>query len=365
MGAGPMIEAGAGGGPAPVAPDASVPTNPRLAITADFLHKTLSIIDIDSLRDGGKRADALVGEVDLSMYTPAPMALNVTPDGKTALVSISGGFLGAFITVPAGPGKLLFVDIETRKVTGELDVGDSPMGIVFSKDSKRAFVGLYSENYFAVVDIAAKTFKPVSTGSGFNEELSIDDSGTVGILTYGPSGNAVTFSVADPMAPLGSTFGLSGDAAGAAFFPGTKKAFLMQAPTLLTGNVGGHNVIDASNPAMPVSSDNIRVNAHPTTYPVTAVAARGSIAYPSSANGTVTIVEMKLEGDVAKEVKKVDAGVAGNVAYGITDTPDGKILIAVPGDHYIGVVDLEAGTAFHVPWDQTEAGPTEIKIVPQ
>jgi hypothetical protein len=151
-GSGPAIDplpgAGSGGeGPDP-APDGSVPGRPRMAITADFLNKTLSFIDLDALREGGTRADALIGELDLSMYAPGPMSLNVTPDGKTALVSISGGFLGAFITVPAGPGTLLFVDVETRKVTGELDVGDSPMGIVFSPDSKRAFVGLYSENYF-------------------------------------------------------------------------------------------------------------------------------------------------------------------------------------------------------------------------
>ena len=46
------------------------------------------------------------------------------------------------------------------------------------------------------------------------------------------------------MANLGTTAGLSGDAAGVAFFPGTKIAYLMQAPTVLTGNVGGHDIID-------------------------------------------------------------------------------------------------------------------------
>ena len=92
------------------------------------------------------------------------------------------------------------------------------------------------------VDIAARTYEAVPTGNGHNEEPAIDDSGEVGILTYGPAGNAVTFSVADPLGGLGATLGLTGDAAGVAFFPGSKRAFMLQAPTVLTGNIGGHNV---------------------------------------------------------------------------------------------------------------------------
>jgi DNA-binding beta-propeller fold protein YncE len=298
------------------------------------------------------------------MYSPGPMSLAITPDGKTALVSISSGFLGAFITVPPGDGILLFVDIESRMVTGELEIGGSPMGIVVTPDSKRAFVGLYSENYFAVVDLEAKTFEPIATGSGYNEELALDDTFTVGILTYGPAGNAKTFSVADPEGMLGQTIGLSGDAAGAAFFPGTKRAYLMQAPTILTGNVGGYDVIDVTNPRAPAVLDSERVGSHPTTYPVISNAARGSIVYPSTQDNMLSLVEKRLNGDVAEEVKRVVVGQAESLAYGLSATRDGRVLVAVPGEHYIGVVDLEAGTAFSVPWEQTMTGPTEIKVVP-
>jgi hypothetical protein len=279
------------------------------------------------------------------------------------VVSISSGFLGAFITVPPGAGMLVFVDIETRTVTGELNVGDSPMGIVFSKDSRRAFVGLYGENYFAVVDMESRTYEPVATGSGYNEELAIDETGTVGILTYGPAGNVKTFSV-DPPGQIGQTTGLTGDAAGVAFFPGTKIAYLMQAPTILTGNVGGHNLIDVTNPARPVATDNVRMGSHPTTYPVTAIPSRGSVAFTSTKDNMVSVVEMTLNGDVAQEAGRVVVGAAESLAYGLTATRDGRVLIAVPGEHNVGVVDLEAGTAFMVPWEQSMTGPTEIKIVP-
>jgi DNA-binding beta-propeller fold protein YncE len=344
--------------------DAAVAGKPRLALSADFLNQTLSIFDIDKLQPGAKRADVLVGSVDLSKYSPGPLAMAVTPDGKTALVSISGGFLGAFIDLPPGNGTLLFVDLAQRAVVGELNTGKSPMGIVISPDGKRAFVGQYAENYFAVVDIAQRTFTKVVTGSQYNEELSLDDTGTVGILTYGPAGNAKTFSVADPMRVLGQTNGLNSDAAGVAFFPGTKSAYLVQAPTALTLNVGGHNVIDVTDPARPVASDNVRVNDSPTMYPVTAVGPRKSIAFPETKDNMLSLTEMKLEGGVAKKVQSVAVGSAKSLAYGVAATPDGRVLLAVPGEHYVGVVDLATQKAFSVPWEVTKSGPNDIKMIP-
>ena len=97
------------------------PAKKQLAVTADFLNQTLSVVDISKFVDGAKREDVLVGTVDLSKYTPGPLAVAVTPDGKTALVSISGGWLTLVASgIPAGNGTLLFVDLESLKVTGEL-----------------------------------------------------------------------------------------------------------------------------------------------------------------------------------------------------------------------------------------------------
>lgn len=336
---------------------------PRLAITADFLNQTLSVVDLNKFKDGAKREDVLVGTVDLSKYTPGPLALGITPDGKTALVSISGGWLGAFTTVPAGNGTLLFVDIATRTVTKELYTGASPMGIVITKDGKQAFVGQYSESFFAVVDIAKQTFTTVQTGAQFNEELALDDTGTVGILSYGPAGNVTTFDVANPMT-LGFTTALTGDAAGVAFFPGTKSAYVVQSATALDGNLGGHNVVNVTDPKNPVATDNIRTQNSPTWYPVTPVPRRNSVAYPATLNNMLSVVEMKLTGDTATQVQSIPVGAAMTLAYGATTDPDGRVLVAVPTEHYVAVVDLDAAKAFMVPWDVTKDGPNDIKVVP-
>ena len=73
---------------------------------------------------------------------------------------------------------------------------------------------------------------------------------------------------------------------------------------------------------------------------------------------------MKLEGKVAKEAQTVAVGPTDGLAYGITEIPDGRVLVAVSGEHYIGVVDLAAGKAFTVPWEVEKSGPTEIKLIP-
>ncbi len=327
------------------------------------MNQTLSVVDLNKFKNGSKREDGLVGTVDLSKYTPGPLALAITPDGKTALVSISGGWLGSFTTVPAGNGTLLFVDIASRTVTKELNTGASPMGIVITPDGKRAFVGQYSETYFAVVDIANQTFTQVQTGADYNEELALDDTGTVGILSYGPEGDCTTFSVATP-STLGRTTGLTGDAAGVAFFPGTKSAYVVQSPTPLTGEVGGHNVINVTNPTAPVATDNVRVNNAPTWYPVTAVAHRGSVAYPLTQNNMLSVVEMKLAGDTAMQVQSLTIGAAMSLAYGVSTDLDGRVLVAEAEDHYVAIVDLDAKTSFMVPWDITKTGPVDIKVVP-
>ncbi len=334
-------------------------------ITADFLNQTLSVVDLNKFKDGAKRSDVLVGTVDLSKYTPGPLALGITPDGKTALVSISGGWLGSFTTVPAGNGTLLFVDIATRTVTKELYTGSSPMGIVVLPDGKHALVGQYSESYIALVDIEKQTFTQVPTGQSFNEELAIDDTGTVGILSYGPAGNVATFPVATPTM-IGATAGLTGDAAGVAFFPGTKSAYVVQSATALTGQVGGHNVINVSNPASPVATDNIRISSNcPTWYPVTAVPSRKSVAFPATASSMLSVIEMKLNGDTAMQVQSVPVGMASTLAYGASTAPDGRVLVAVPTEHYVAVVDLVAAKSFMVPWEVTKDGPNDIKAVPQ
>lgn len=341
---------------------------PRRAISADFLNQTLSIVDVDKLVEGATKDDALIGTVDLSMYVPGPLAVAVTPDGKTALTSISGGWLRLLpqgSDVPAGAGMLVFVDLETFKVKGELDVGTDPLGIAITHDGKHAFVGVMSEGYMAYVDIEKMSYVPIQTGNQWNEELSIDDTGTVGALTTGTAGDTMGFDVSMPMMH-GQTRGLTGDAGGVAFFPASKSAFVVQAPTQLTGLTGGYNVVDLSNPTMPVSTDSVRTTGDMNqAYPVVPVPSRKSVVYPSADSSTrkLTLHEMALEGGKAKLVQDIAVG-ESTFVYNLGATPEGTVLAASGAEHQIFVIDLKTAKSFIVPWGTTKTGPQDIKYIP-
>ncbi|HET8938137.1 MAG TPA: hypothetical protein VFN67_32060 [Polyangiales bacterium] len=340
----------------------------RRAVSADFLNQTLSVVDVDKLVEGATKEDALLGTVDLSMYLPGPLTIAVTPDGKTAMASISGGWLRLLpegSDVPAGAGMLVFVDLETFKVKGELNVGTDPLGIAITHDGKNAFVGLMSESYMAYVDIEKMSYMPIQTGNQWNEELAIDDSGTIGALTLGTAGDAMSFDVAMPTMH-GQTSGLTGDAGGVAFFPGTKFAFVVQAPTQLTGMTGGYNVLDLSSPTMPKATDNVRTMGDMNqAYPVTPVPSRKSVVYPSSEMGSrkLTLHEMALEDGKAKKVQDVAVG-ESTFVYGLGATPEGTVLAASGAEHQIFVVDLNTAKSFAVPWGTTKTGPQDIKFIP-
>jgi hypothetical protein len=222
-----------------------------------------------------------------------------------------------------------------------------------------------SESYMAYVDIEKMSYVPIQTGNQWNEELAIDDSGSIGVLSTGTAGDSMGFDVAMPMMH-GQTAGLTGDAGGVTFFPGTKSAFIVQAPTQLTGMTGGYNVLDLSNPSMPMVTDSARTSGDMNqAYPVTPVPSRKSVVYPSSDMGAhkLTLHEMGLEGGKAKLVQDVAVGTSTFV-YGLGATPEGTVLAASGAEHQIFVIDLNTAKSFVVPWGTTKTGPQDIKYIP-
>jgi hypothetical protein len=57
-------------------------------------------------------------------------------------------------------------------------------------------------------------------------------------------------------------------------------------------------------------------------------------------------------------------GPAKSLAYGAAEALDGRVLLAVPGEHYIGVVDLATKKAFTVPWEVSMSGSNDIRLIP-
>jgi hypothetical protein len=375
---------------------ASLP--PTLAVTADWLHQTLSLVDFDALvshlaagdaaapdasaADASatpslpEAASARVGEIDLTPYAQAPYMVAITPDGTTALVSMSAGFFtvpGAGIlvnasSVPSGSGELLFVDLRSRSVVASLDTGADATGIAITHDGSRAFVCHEGTSNVTIVDVAARQIvQQVDMGGTFAEEIAIDDSDTVGIVTVlDPMTNAKdarTFRVADMGSTLSAPIALDSDAAGVPFFPGSKVAYVVLAYNPLTSPSSGYALIDATDPSSPVKlvetkwTDATYVDFDAIPFP-----AHGTVLVPVASGGMLRVREYALGGSDVVLRQTYDVAPASLFgAFGAAVDDQGRMVLTMPAERQLAVLDLASSRAFTVPWF-SQAGPLGIAL---
>jgi DNA-binding beta-propeller fold protein YncE len=353
------------------------PLPATLAVTADWLHHTLSLVDFDALVSRtATGAKARLGEVDLSRYAQGPYNVKITPDGKTAVVSLSAGFFTipgstALIgggTVPTGPSKVLFVDIASRTVEAEVDAGDGPTGIAITHDARLAFVCHASTTNVTVIDMKTHgVLAQVDTGGTFAEEVSLDDTDTVGIVTsLDPATNfknARTFAVADMAATLSAPIPLNSDAAGVPFFPGKKVAYVVLSYNPLNSPASGYALIDASDPRAPVKlAETQWTDATYINYQAIAAPARGTILVPVASGGMLRVREYAMgTGDVVLQQTYDVVATKLFGAFGAVVDQAGRMLLTMPGDRQLAVLNLGTGASFTVPWF-TEAGPMGVAL---
>jgi DNA-binding beta-propeller fold protein YncE len=363
------------GPPKDAAPDLA-PLPATLAVTADWLHHTVSMVDFDALIDQATSASARVGEVALSQYTQGPYNVKITPDGKTALVTLSAGFftvpgatyLVSITSVPTGPSELLFIDLASRSLTAALDTGDGATGIAITHDGKTAFVCHVGTSNVSVVDVAThKLLSQVDLGGTFAEEVALDDSDTVGIVTYldpmTSQKDVRTFAVADMATTLSQPIPLASDAAGVPFFPGTKTAFVVLAYNPLTSPKSGYALVDATNPSAPTKLVETQwTDATYVAYQAIAAPARGTVLVPLASAGMLSVREYAL-GATDVTLTKTYPVVATKLfgAFGAVVDTAGHMALTMPGDRQMAVLDLGTGNAFAVPWF-SDASPMGIAM---
>lgn len=358
--------------------DAAVENDERLVITADWLNKSLSFIDLDALLAGASsREEVLVESVDLSAYSPGPLEVQTTPDGKTALVTVSAGFfaiplsnllVGVAETIPNDPGKLLFIDLDSMQVVDEVDTGHGPMGIGITPDGTRAFVPHFGSNHVAVVDVVGRQLLEQVEVGPFSEEIALDDTGSVGVFSYSAAGNFRSFGTDDMEGTLSPEVQLTGDAAGVAFFPGTKTAFLVQAPNVLasepSAGYAGYNIVDVSDPQAPTILEEVRFDTEfVIQYPAVAVRGRGTVIVPVVMNGTLSLREYALRGETVAVERSIEVAPSTALfgAFVVAVAKQRYAICALPGERALSVTDLDTEHSFTVSW-LPDAGPAGVAI---
>lgn len=345
-------------------------TPSKLAVTADWINGTLSYVDLAAIQAGkSTKSQVVTRQIDLSSHTPGPLALELTHDKKRLIVSLSAGFFaipgaGLIIneqTIPMGPGSLMVFDVESGEQLADIATGDGPMGVAVTPDDKRAFVAHFGSGDIAVVDLTSfEVLERVNIGQ-FPEEIAFDDSGEVGIVGYSSQGSVRTFATDDLTGSL-SDVPLQGDSAGVAFFPGSKVAYVVQAPNPISPS-SGYTLVDVADPRAPLVIKDVRMSVLNVAYPAIAAPARGTILVPITKGGKLLLEEYRLQGDDIELTQSLEVGAAGLLsAVGLSYDGADTVLMALTSERALAATDLKSGESRIIPWEQKRAGPSDVII---
>ena len=336
----------------------------RKLVTADWMNRSLSVFDLDAVIAGD--AEAPLYAIDLAAYSPGPVELEVAPDGRTALVAVGPAFLdqvGPLMGLPEVPagGALLVVDLDSRKVRGEIAVSSPPMGLAIAPDGKRGFAALYGERptrgrELAVVDLeSVALIEEVDVGP-CPEQLALDAAGAFGIVSIAGEGTVRTFDVATP-STLSPALPVSSDSSGVAFVEGTSKV-------VVANSLGpaGYSVVDVSVPLAPAVLETVTLTGG-SPFGATAIPGSPHVLFTQSLAAPVKVTRVDAGSEPSAVVASIDLENAStDFALGVAVAPGGKhAFVGLPADKSLSVVDLDAGSVRALRWLE-QPGPTWAAI---
>jgi YVTN family beta-propeller protein len=330
------------------------------------LNQSLTLLDYDKLIDGQSDGpSAVVDTIDLSDWEPGPIEVEVTPDGKTAVVSVGPAFFDEGLPhtligspeVPPG-GTLLVVDLESGEAT-EVVISDVPLGIAISPDGTRAYTANYgtmneSGSTLSVIDIPERQVIQEITLDGRPEQVALSSDGTLGVINIaGGSGGVHVFETADPegtMSPLVATGNDPSDV-----------TFLDDGTRVVVANSLGLDVtlVDTSDPNAPVVIDSFDIEGVP--YGVTYMPSRAQILAPIGTGSNLVTIDV--DGDML--IPSAPATLSGG-PFPLTAAVDGTdsfAFVAHAADKKLSVIDVETGATRAVTWLEG-VGPTYVAVLP-
>ena len=339
----------------------------RVAVTADWLNGSLTILDYEALKTATTRDEALYDEIDLGMYAPGPLEVELTSDGRTAVVASAPGFFDGFVgalinagEVPAG-GSLLIVDLETGDVQ-EVPTLHTPMGIAISADDSTAYVANFGEaaesgSSMTVVDLGTASVTAEFEVGGGPEQIDLSPDGTVGMVNLAGDGGIKTFSTSDPENTLSDNLEVSGDPSWV--------LFLDQTPTkgFVTNSMGppGYSVLDLSTPSMPAVLEQQMSLGFPYAG---AVMPGTDTVYMIGAEDILHFYEIDAGAEPA--VVNYDLNITA-MAFPlgvVLDPTDNLAFFAAPGANTLVRVELATQDVVQIPWNMDAAGPTYFALQP-
>jgi hypothetical protein len=337
----------------------------HLAVTADWRSKRLSLLDYAALRDGATtREAALWKTIELPEHEPGPLEVELTPDGRLALVAISPGFFagaaGGLVgagELPVG-GALLIVEIDSGMILAELETAHYPMGIAIAPDGATAWTANYGGNgqsgtTMSVIDLVELTIvDELEIGPG-PEQLDVSADGSLGIINTAGDGSIRVFETAAPGSTLSPPLAVSADPSWVLLLDDPQQ----RAVSINSLGPPGYSLIDVSDPSAPSVLDTVSVAG--VAYAVAPGAASHEILLSIYAGTSISL--QMFDVDTGEVVEQIDVPIAG-FPLGIVYAPaDELALIPAPGANALIVADFATLEYRTIVW-QTEPGPTYVTL---
>lgn len=234
----------------------------RIAVTADFMAQTLSVLDAEILLGASEpdwSADELiVSTVDLADWSPGPLEIEFVPGTREVIVAVGPGFFGGIVggLIEAGTvaqqGALVHVDLISGEVLASLEREFPPMGIALTPDASTILVADWGHEdirgetiSFIDLDSFTQTSELV-VGSG-PEQIDLNVAGSMAIVNCAGEGTVRIFSLDDPEGTLSVPLELSGDPSWVQFIDGSDLAMVTN-----SADPANWSVVDLSDPVNPL-----------------------------------------------------------------------------------------------------------------
>jgi len=342
---------------------------PRLVVTADWLNQSLTLLDYDKLVDGqSDAASSIVDTIDLSNWEPGPIEVELTPDGKTAVVSVGPAFFDGLPglvgdpEIPAG-GTLLIVDLQTG-VAEAIQTEDVPLGIAISPDGSRAYTANYGTadargDTLSIIDIPGRRLiEDIEVGSG-PEQVALSPDGSLGIVNIVSRSGVRIFQTSDAAGTMSEVLETGSDPSDVSFLDSNDRA--------VVANTFSFNVtlIDSSEPSRPTVIESVPVGVG-VPYGLTYVPSRDEILAPANATGPgmpTNLVTIARAGDTLTPAAPLRLP-GGNFPLNAAADSTGEFaFVAHPADHKLSIIDLATDEVRAVEW-LSQSGPSYVAVQP-
>lgn len=349
---------GAGGGE--VAP---------VIVTADWLNQSLTVLDYERLIDGESDAAAsVVKSIDLSEWAPGPIEVELTPDGKTAVVSVGPGFFDGLPGLVGDPeiapgGTLLIVDLESGEAD-EVQTEDVPMGIAISPDGSTAYTANYGTadargDSLSIIDIASRTVLEEVTVGGGPEQVALSTDGTLGIINVVSGRGVRVFQTSDVEGTLSDVLETGTDPSDVTFLEGNDRA--------MVANSQSFDVVllDTSDPANPAVLDTTPLGTG-IPYGVTYIPSRDEVlatASPPSPGLPTSLVTVAWNDDALNAGTPLRLSGENFLLTAAADSRGDFAFVAHTVDHKLSIIDLETNETRTIEW-LTGPGPSYVAAQP-